>query len=49
MKCYICGTELISTTIDHRGKEIPAMKCPECNDEYTTIIDAKYLKEIQNR
>ena len=47
MICYICGTELIPTTINHKDKEISAMKCPKCNDDYTTIIHAKDIKEYK--
>lgn len=43
MKCYICGTELIPTTVTHDGKEIPAMACPRCNEDYTIIVKAEDL------
>jgi uncharacterized Zn finger protein len=43
MNCYICGTKMTPTEIIHKGKTIPAMKCPKCNDEYTTTIHAKDL------
>jgi hypothetical protein len=44
MKCYICGTETIPADIVHKGRTIPALKCPQCNDYYTTIIHAKDLQ-----
>lgn len=41
MKCYICKTELIETKITIQDKEVSALKCPKCDDDYTTIIHAK--------
>ena len=50
MKCYICNTEMKMTKITCKGKEIPAFKCPNCNDDYTTIIHVKdVFKGSQNK
>lgn len=49
MKCYICNTEMKMTKITCKGKEIPAFKCPNCNDDYTTIIHVKDLKEVDSK
>lgn len=43
MKCYICDTEMIETLVFIKDEEVPALKCPYCNDSYTTLIDAKDL------
>lgn len=47
MKCYICETELIETKIIVQDKEVPALKCPKCNDDYTTLIHSKDLKSLK--
>lgn len=49
MKCYICNTEMKMTKITCKGKEIPAFKCPNCSDDYTTIIYVKDLKEVDSK
>lgn len=46
MECYICNTKMIITKIIIKNKEIPAFKCPNCNDDWTTVIHAKDLKDI---
>lgn len=46
MRCYICNSEMIMTNVTCKGKEIPAFKCPYCDDDYTTIIHARDLKDI---
>ena len=48
MNCYICGTELVPTTLIEKSKEIPAMKCPKCNDAFTIVIHAKDLKAVED-
>lgn len=47
MKCYVCNAEMVSCEFNDGGKKIPAMKCPVCNDDYTIVIDAKYLEETE--
>mgnify|MGYP000878056454 CR=1 FL=1 len=50
MKCYICNTEMIKTTIVLDGREMPVLKCPKCNDSYTTNNSISRTREfLQNR
>lgn len=45
MKCYVCGYMLEKCIIEINNKKITAHRCPKCNDDYTTIIKEKDLKE----
>lgn len=38
MKCYICNVDLVPTQITYKGKKVDAWKCPECNDDLTTVV-----------
>ncbi|NLZ34375.1 MAG: hypothetical protein GX889_05605 [Clostridiales bacterium] len=49
MKCYICKTELIETKITIQDKEVSALKCPKCDDDYTTIIHAKDFISLKGK
>lgn len=46
MKCYICGTEMIPCITIYKSKEVYAMRCTNCDDNYTTVINSKDLKEV---
>lgn len=49
IKCYICNTEMVMSKVIHNSEEIPVFKCPQCNDDYTTIIHTKDLKEVDSK
>ena len=39
MKCHICNTQTIETTVKVMNEELKAIKCPKCNTEDTVYFE----------